>query len=58
MNKTRNILYKVKWFRIVLDEADNIRNKNTLNAKSVFELDGITKWVLTGTPIQNSIEDI
>jgi len=56
--KSKSILYDILWFRVILDEADTIRNKNTVNAKSVFELKGINKWVLTGTPIQNKIEDI
>lgn len=42
----------------MLDEADNIKNKNTNKTKSVDHLSAIMKWVLTGTPIQNKIEDI
>jgi len=51
-------LHSINWFRIVIDEADNIKNKNTKNSKSVIELNGVMKWVLTGTPIQNKIEDM
>jgi len=53
-----NKLHKINWFRIVVDEADNIKNKNTKNSKSVIELNGVMKWVLTGTPIQNKMEDM
>ena len=51
-------LYKVNWFRIVLDEGHTIRNRSTTTAKSCFKLQGIHKWVLTGTPIQNQLDDL
>ncbi|KAI5960598.1 RAD5 [Candida pseudojiufengensis] len=51
-------LYSVKYFRIILDEGHNIRNRNTKTAKSVYELEANRKWVLTGTPIVNRLDDL
>ena len=51
-------IYKVNWFRIVLDEGHTIRNRTTTTAKSCFKLQGLHKWVLTGTPIQNQLDDL
>lgn len=51
-------LFRVKWTRIVLDEAHIIRNRNTAQAKACFDLRGDRRWVLTGTPIQNKELDM
>ncbi|KAK4687537.1 hypothetical protein P7C73_g2588, partial [Tremellales sp. Uapishka_1] len=51
-------LFKMKWYRVILDEAHTIRNKNTQAAKAVFELDAVLRWSLTGTLIINSLDDI
>lgn len=52
-------LFKVLWFRIVLDEASgNIRNGDTLAARAVTKLHAARRWCLTGTPIENSIDDL
>jgi SNF2 family DNA or RNA helicase len=48
----------VKWFRVILDEAHNVRNTNTKSFKSCFALDSQMRWCVTGTPIQNKIEDL
>lgn len=53
------ILYKKKKFRFnILDEAQYIKNNQTLKAKSVKELSSELRFVLTGTPIENSIVDL
>lgn len=51
-------LFSVEFFRIVLDEGHNIRNRTTKTAKSVHELELKRKWVLTGTPVVNRLDDI
>ncbi|KAA1474425.1 hypothetical protein DENSPDRAFT_882790 [Dentipellis sp. KUC8613] len=56
--KQKNALFKVKWWRIVLDEAHNIRNRNTKASQACCALEGKYRWCLTGTPLQNSVEDI
>ncbi|KAE9372536.1 hypothetical protein N431DRAFT_375776 [Stipitochalara longipes BDJ] len=55
---TTSPLWKIKWFRIVLDEAHIIRRMTTKLFKSIKSLQSNFRWCLTGTPIQNSLEDL
>ncbi|OAP56382.1 hypothetical protein AYL99_09561 [Fonsecaea erecta] len=49
---------EIAWYRIVLDEAHFIRRNSTFLHKGVAELDAKFRWCLTGTPIQNTLDDI
>jgi SNF2 family DNA or RNA helicase len=49
--KKRDALFRVKWWRIVLDEAHNIKNRNTKAAQACCSLEGKHRWCLTGTPL-------
>ncbi|MEI3325240.1 MAG: DEAD/DEAH box helicase [Thomasclavelia sp.] len=52
-------LYKDHYFEyIILDEAQYIKNQATKNAKAVKELNGIHRFALTGTPIENSLAEL
>ena len=50
-------LHTVQWDRIILDEAHEIRNKKSKLFKSVCRLKTYIKWIVTGTPVFNSMED-
>ena len=52
-----SILYKTKWYRIILDEAHIIRNFKSKQAEACFKLKSRKKWCLSGTPIQNGVND-
>ncbi|KDQ54158.1 hypothetical protein JAAARDRAFT_697737 [Jaapia argillacea MUCL 33604] len=54
----KDALFRVKWWRLVLDEAHNIKNRKTKMAIACCELQGKFRWCLTGTPLQNSVEDL
>ena len=56
--KTTAPLMQIAWRRVVLDEAHTIRTRSTKMAKAVARLTAERRWCLTGTPLQNSIEDI
>ena len=49
--KKKDALFKVRWWRIVLDEAHNIKNRSTKAAQACSALDGKYRWCLTGTPL-------
>ncbi|KUI66104.1 hypothetical protein VM1G_11431 [Cytospora mali] len=53
-----SILHDTEWFRVVLDEAHIIRRQATIFYKACYDLTALTRWCLTGTPIQNRVEDI
>ncbi|QPG74802.1 hypothetical protein FOA43_002138 [Brettanomyces nanus] len=51
-------LFSVKFFRIILDEGHTIRNRSTKTAKASYSLKASRRWLLTGTPIVNRLEDL
>lgn len=51
-------LAKLKWFRVILDEAQTIKNHSTRVSKSCCELKAKKRWCLSGTPIQNSVNEL
>ena len=50
-------LHMVQWDRVILDEAHEIRNNKSKLFKSVCRLQTQIKWIVTGTPVFNSMED-
>ncbi|KAM4723825.1 helicase-like transcription factor isoform 1-T4 [Anableps anableps] len=51
-------LHGINWLRVVLDEGHIIRNPNAQMSKAVLELKAQRRWILSGTPIQNSVKDL
>uniref|UniRef100_A0A6N2LJT6 RING-type domain-containing protein n=1 Tax=Salix viminalis TaxID=40686 RepID=A0A6N2LJT6_SALVM len=51
-------LYSVHWFRVVLDEAHTIKSSKSKISIAAAALVADRRWCLTGTPIQNNVEDI
>ncbi|KAK6839362.1 hypothetical protein PG987_005228 [Apiospora arundinis] len=56
--KTRRLLQDIVWFRVVLDEAHWIRNPASQQFKAAKELKAQRRWCLSGTPIQNTLDDL
>ena len=50
-------LHGVQWDRVVLDEAHEIRNKSSKISKSVCRIQAGIRWIVTGTPVFNSMDD-
>jgi SNF2 family DNA or RNA helicase len=47
-----------RWSRVIFDEAHHLRNHRTAVFKAAESLAADHKWMLSGTPIQNSLSDI
>lgn len=51
-------LGNTKWDRVVLDEAQVIKNHRSATAKELRKLDARIRLALTGTPIENGLGDL
>lgn len=51
-------LGKVNWERVVLDEAQQIKNSTTRSAKAVRSLPSRHRVALTGTPVENRLSEM
>ncbi|KAK3066557.1 hypothetical protein LTS18_001640, partial [Coniosporium uncinatum] len=47
-----------KWYRIILDEAQCIKNKDTKSAKAACQLQAMYRFCMTGTPMMNNIGEL
>ncbi|NCC60226.1 MAG: DEAD/DEAH box helicase [Verrucomicrobiae bacterium] len=50
-------LARIDWGMVVFDEAQNIKNPNTLQTRAAKALKAEFKLLATGTPVENSLAD-
>ncbi|GIL83947.1 hypothetical protein Vretimale_10963 [Volvox reticuliferus] len=48
----------IKWHRVVFDEGHTLRSGGTKLNKAALELAADRKWICTGTPINNAVDDL
>ena len=48
----------VGWGRLVLDEAQQVKNPYTAQARSVHQLDADRRIAMTGTPVENRLSEL
>ncbi|GIL56371.1 hypothetical protein Vafri_11730 [Volvox africanus] len=48
----------IKWHRIVFDEGHTLRSAGTKLYRAAADLAADRKWICTGTPINNSLDDL
>lgn len=51
-------LARIKWKRVILDEAHRIKNHTTKVSKAVCLLEAKYRVAITGTPVHNSLGDL
>ncbi|KAI5955663.1 RAD16 [Candida jiufengensis] len=58
MVKEKSALHNTEFYRVVLDEAHNIKDRTSGTARAANHLKTKKRWCLTGTPLQNRIGEI
>ncbi|KAI9705595.1 MAG: hypothetical protein M1836_006351 [Candelina mexicana] len=56
--RNKGVLHRVMFHRIVLDEAQAIKNHTSRTSVACRGLMGKHKWAISGTLIQNSVEEL
>ncbi|MBE9231935.1 DEAD/DEAH box helicase, partial [Cuspidothrix issatschenkoi LEGE 03284] len=56
--KDEKLLQSIEWQRIVLDEAQNIKNPKAAQTKAILKLAAKHRLALTGTPVENRLLDL
>lgn len=52
------LLQEVKWHRVVVDEAQNIKNPQAAQTRAISKLTSQHRLALTGTPVENRLRDL
>ena len=58
VRKDEKLLTPVQWQRVVLDEAQNIKNPQSAQTRAVLKLSARHRLALTGTPVENRLLDL
>lgn len=58
LQKDTDIYKAIPFSYAILDEAQHIKNRGTRNAKSVKQVQAPHRLILTGTPIENSLDEL
>ncbi|MHB1709711.1 MAG: DEAD/DEAH box helicase [Thermoplasmataceae archaeon] len=51
-------LREIKWSVIILDEAQNFKNRSTKRAGAIRKLRSVHRIALTGTPVENRLSEL
>lgn len=58
LHRDFDLLKKVPWSALILDEAQNIKNPETKQARAARSLSAGHRIALTGTPVENHVGDL
>lgn len=58
LHRDAETLSRVDWAGVILDEAQNVKNAETKQARAARSLPGGYRIALTGTPVENNVGDL
>ena len=58
VSQDAEFLQMIDWTTVVLDEAQNIKNMQTLQSRAIRKLQGEHHIALTGTPVENRLSEL
>ena len=58
LHRDLEILQEVEWGGVILDEAQNIKNPETKQARAARSIPAEYRIALTGTPVENNVGDL
>ena len=53
-----SVLQKVRWWRLVVDESQNVKNPTAAVTKAIRAIPAPRRIALTGTPVENRLMDL
>jgi DNA repair protein RAD16 len=56
--KEKSVLHEIEFYRVILDEAHNIKDRQSNTARAANNLRTQKRWCLSGTPLQNRIGEM
>lgn len=54
---SESAIHGIHWDRLIMDEGHEIRNPKTKIHRSLAKIDAGVRWIVTGTPVFNSMKD-
>ena len=58
LRRDRAVLDGIEWGRVVLDEAQNVKNPAAQQTRAAYSLRAASRLTLTGTPVENRLTDL
>jgi len=56
--RDKDVLRAAEWGRVIVDEAQNIKNPKSAQAKAIFSFQAPHRIAVTGTPVENRLMDL
>lgn len=58
LRQDADMMTTMDWCVVIGDEAQHIKNRRSQNAKTLTRLHAAGRFLLTGTPVENSLDDL